>query len=189
MSYWLDLVGSYIIGAMVVVLISMLDIFIGTSSTNVVFNNIVQGNLSAAVDVIHNDFYKIGYRSSGQSIEVADSNQIKFHADIKNYGIIDTIYYYIGNASQLTSSKNPNDKLLYKELNDSTPLPSITLTNFKLTYYDSLGENISYSDLVSQSYRDKIRTIEVYLKVESQEPVDGVYQGAEWLEKITPKNL
>ena len=189
MAYWLDLVGSYIIGAMVMALVAMLNVFIGTSSNRVTFSNIEQGNLSATTDVINYDFYKIGYRVSGDAIVQADSNNIKFCSDLNNTGTVDTINYYTGDASQLASTKNPNDRLFYRVLNNETPLPSTKVTNFKLTYFDSIGTKIPYTDLSTQLNRNRIKCIEVYLKVESQEDVEGVYQGTEWQKKITPKNL
>ncbi len=189
MAYMLDLMGSYIVGAIVLLMIVGLDIYIPTSASEVVFNNMVQGNIGTAAEIINYDFYKIGYRTTGNSIVLADSDRIKFDTDISDDGNIDTVYYYPGSTSQLTSTPNPNDKPLYRQLNGDTPLSSIAITEFKLTYYDSLGAQLSYGSLNSQVQRNRIRTIKVYLRVESTEPVGKIYQAAEWDEKITPKNL
>ncbi len=188
MSYWLDLAGSYIIGGMVVLMIAMLNTHVVSSSINVTNENIAQGNLKAVKDVINSDFYKIGYWLNSQSIAQADSDKIKFYSDLDNNGIIDTVYYYPGTTSQLTSTKNPNDKPLYRKVNNNL-LTLIAATKFKLAYYDSLGRQLDYVSLSSQTQRDFIRSVQVYLKVESSEPNDNVYQGAEWLGKVTPKNL
>ncbi len=188
MAYWLDMVGSYIIGAMVLLIIVRLDLYIVSESANVTYSNIAQGNLSTAIEIVNNDFYKIGYWTSGQSIQLADSNRIKFCADLYNNGVIDTIYYYTGSTSQLSSTPNPLDKPFYRVVNDSS-LSLIDVVDFNLVYYDSLGTVINYGSLSSQTHRNAIHSIKVYLKVESNSAVDSVYQGAEWEKRITPKNL
>ena len=189
MSDWIDLVGSYIIGGLVLLMIVGLNIFVSNSSTDNLYTNIAQASISTTSNIIHNDFYKIGYRIANKRIVLADSSRIKFYSDINNEGNIDSIYYYTGPVSQLTSTPNPNDKLLYRILNNSSELSSNAIVKFKLTYFDSLGAKIPYNLLTSQSILNSIRTIQVYVLVESSAPVDGVYQAAEWQERIIPRNL
>ena len=124
MSYWLDLIGSYIMGGTVILMIVGLNVYISNSATDNLYTNIAQSNITTTSEIIHNDFYKIGYKVSGNKIVIADSNQIKFYSDIDNNGTIDSIYYYTGTASQLTSTQNPNDKLLYRVFNNSSALSS-----------------------------------------------------------------
>jgi hypothetical protein len=189
MSYWLDMIGSYIIAATVILIVVSLNFYVSSSSCENTFSIIAQQNLSTTADIINNDFYKIGYRVSSNRITLADSTRIKFYADMDDNGTVDSLYYYSGTSSSLSGTPNPNDYLLYRIYNNQPATSSMVVTGFQLTYYDSLGNKIAYTNLTNQSYLNKIKSIEVYLRVESTDPIDGVYQGSEWLKKITPKNL
>ncbi|PIW69806.1 MAG: hypothetical protein COW08_05195 [Ignavibacteriales bacterium CG12_big_fil_rev_8_21_14_0_65_30_8] len=189
MTYWLDLIGSYIIAGAIILMIGKLNIYILNSANESMSSNLRQLTVTTSADIINYDFYKIGYRITGDKIVEADEDKIKFYSDIDDNGAADTIYYYTGNVSELSSTPNPSDKLLYRILNNEAPLSSNAVTDFKLTYYDSSNTEISYGKLNSQNWRDYIKTIKIYLKVESPEPVDTAYQVVEWQKKITPKNL
>ncbi len=189
MAYWLDLIGSYIIAGTIILMIGRLNVYILDTSNDYLSTNTEQLRLSTSADIIDYDFYKIGYRITGDKIVMADSNKIKFYTDIDNNGIADTLYYYTGDTSELSSTKNPNDKLLYRILNNETAVSGNPVIDFKLTYYDSLTTQLSYSSLVNQSTRNNIRTIGVYLKIESAEPINDVYKAEEWKIEMTPRNL
>lgn len=189
MGYLIDLIGSYIIGGFVLLIIAMLNIYVDNTSTNIIFNNVAQGDLTSGVDLINNDFYKIGYRVPLHPIISADSSNISFCSDINDSGTIDTLQYYSGSTTQLTTTKNPNDMPLYRIINNQSPTIGLIVTDFKLTYYDSIGVQIPYSALITQAARDQIKSVNIYLKVESQDPVNGLYQAGEWQKTITPENL
>lgn len=189
MASWLDIIGSFIIGAVIILLLANLNLFISSSAADNLAVNIAQLNLKTTGEILENDFYKLGYRVPSDAIAEADSDKIKFFGDINNDSNIDTVYYYLGPTSEMASSQNPNDKILYRVINNETPIKANVVSNFKLTYYDSTGSAKSYGSLNSAVQRNKIKVIKIYLKIESQEPVDGAYQAAEWLRKITPKNL
>ncbi len=188
MSSWIDVVGSFITGAIIILILANLNIYISSSTANNLYTNVVQQNLITTAEVLQYDFYKIGYHANSNRIIKADSNSIKFYADINNSGKNDIIYYYLGSTAGLSGTKNPNDRVLYKSINNAAGKPEGNVTNFKLTYYDSLGNQLSYSKLQSASIRNNIRTINIYLKVESPDPIDGVYQAAEWERRIFPRN-
>ncbi len=63
------------------------------------------------------------------------------------------------------------------------------MVDFKLTYYDSLGQKIDYTLLSSQSERDKIKTLRISMKCESSDMIDGHYEAVEWEKTIKPKNI
>jgi hypothetical protein len=152
-------------------------------------NNISQSNLTSTAQVIENDLYKIGYRITGEWFVIADSTELKFFADIDNNGIKDSVRYYIGETFQLFSTFNPNDRLLYRVVNNETPKSSNVVVDFSFSYFDSLGAMLSYTSLKNASSRQKIKTITVNMYVESTEPVEGIYPGAAWKKTIIPKNL
>jgi len=182
MSAWLDVVGSFVVGGIVILILANLNFSISAAASENLYSGIVQRGLTSATDLIEYDFYKIGYRSSGDKIEIADSNEIKFNCDIDNDGISDELYYFVGDAKSFTETSNPNDFLLTREKNKEKLVASIPVVDFKLTYYDSLGQKIDYALLSSQSERDKI-------KCESADMIEDHYEAVEWEKIIKPKNI
>ncbi len=189
MSDWLDVVGSFVIGGIVILIFANLNISISVSASENLFSGIMQRGLTSATDLIEYDYYKIGYRSTGNKIEIADSNEIKFYSDIDNDGVSDELHYFVGDAKSFTETSNPNDFLLTREKNKEKPVASIAVVEFKLTYYDSLGQKIDYALLSSQSERDKIKTLRIRMKCESADMIDDHYEAVEWEKIIKPKNI
>ncbi|MBM4175510.1 MAG: hypothetical protein FJ213_04965 [Ignavibacteria bacterium] len=190
MGNLIDILTATVIGAVVILMIIGINFYIENSSRDIINSNMAQTNITELGAVIEYDFYKIGYRITGNKIVTADSTEIKFYTDMDNNGNADTLRYYIGSTSELTATPNPNDRLLYRVYNNETPKSSnLGVVNFKLTYYDSAGSQINYGSLNSQTHRNRIRSIGVYLKVESPYPIEGVYTGAEWKKIIRPKNF
>jgi len=186
----MDILTATVIGGAIILMIIGLNSYIDSSSRETYNSNMAQSNLTNFSETIESDLYKIGYRIPGDKISNADSNRIVFFTDINNDGVPDTLSYYVGPTSELINTPNPNDKLLYRILNSQVPKSSSGgVVDFKLTYYDSLGAQLTYASLVSQTIRNRIRSINVYLKIESLYPVDGIYAGAEWKKIIRPKNL
>jgi len=189
MSSWLDIVGSFIVGTFIVLIVANINMIIASSSSEILFSNIAQANISSSLDIVEQDIYKAGYRATEEKISLAKKTEIKFALDIDDNGTNESLYYYLGDKSELEATDNPNDRFLYRVVNSETPKIMSTVTDFELTYYDSTGSSLSYSSLESSSVRKRVRSIEIYLKVESAEVVDSVYQGAEWQRTISPKNL
>jgi hypothetical protein len=73
--------------------------------------------------------------------------------------------------------------------NKETPVASIPVVEFKLTYFDSLSQKIEYALLKDQINRDRIRTFRVRMKCESADMVDDKYEAVEWEKTIKPKNI
>jgi hypothetical protein len=189
MQSWLDIAGSFVIGAMILLILVNVNLFTSASAAENLFTNISQGNLVATASVIEHDLYKAGFRVSGGKIAKADSTELKFYCDIDNNGTKDSIHYYLSDPSMMSSTTNPNDKILYRIWNNESPKATNIVVDFKLVYHDSLGAIISYPSLNNASERNKIKTISASLSIQSAEPVDGFYQGAEWQKNIIPKNL
>ena len=117
---------------------------------------IVQQNLVDLVELIEYDFRKIGYckdytqiADPTKSIIHADSNSISFLTDVITSpgtygdGVVDTVTYSISDTSALNMTPNPNDVILYRRVNHQALGGSnMGVTQFKLTYYDALGDTI-----------------------------------------------
>jgi len=190
MSAWLDVIGSFVIGAIVILILANLNFSINTAASENLYSGIVQRGLTSATDLIEYDLYKIGYRSSGNKIEIADSNEIKFYSDIDNDGVSDELHYFVSDAKFLTETSNPNDFLLTRKKNKEKSVASIPVVDFKLIYYDSLGQKIDYALLSSsQTDRDRIKTLRIRMECESADMIEDHYEAIEWEKTIKPKNI
>ena len=189
MAYLLDIVGSMVIGSIVVLILLLLNLNIISSSSENRNTNIAQRDLTTAVWVMEYDLYKTGYRVAGSKIAIADSNEIKFYTDLDNDGSKDSIHYYLGNISEFSSTSNPLDRPLNRQENDNSIATAFRVVDFNIAYHDSIGNILNYSLLNNQAGRDFIKTMSVILTIESGEHIEGKYQNSRWEKKITPKNL
>jgi len=190
MSYLLDIVGSMIIAAMVVMILLAVNINTTASSSIILFTTIEQKKIMDVSELIQYDFYKIGYLIPDEKISVADSNEIKFYTDIDNNNEIDSVHYFVGNTTDLSYTSNPNDKPLYRQRNNhDSLLTEIPVVDFNLSYFYSIGNSLDYASLTSSGGRELIKSIKIKITVESDEIYDEQYRTSEWKKKISPKNL
>lgn len=177
----LDIIGSVIIGG--IVLVSLLN-----TNTNAVQNTysygadvIVQQNMAALVDTIDSDFRKIGYSSilttvlnPTKVIISADTSTIKFLSDVNNNGTIDTVYYYLG------TTNGKLNQVLYRITHDTVStavtvlFPGVSI--FYFAYYDSSGNKLSCP--VSSTV--KIAKINISLQMQTAQPYSGAYVTTNW---------
>ena len=166
-----------------------LNMQISDSSREIFQSTNNQRSAITATQVIEYDLYKTGYGVSGEKVIQADSNVVKFKTDLDNNGTIDTIYYFIGNTSAMASTSNPNDKQLFRKINNQPANLVSVITRFNLVYYDSIGNQLNYSSLSSSVQREKIRAMRAYVKTELPDALNNLYSPMEWREMIRPKNL
>lgn len=187
MPTMLDIIGSFIIGGMVLVAVITLNIDISNNAARMTYDLVVQENMVELTREVEYDFYKIGYRvPSDTAITSADSTDITFLADIDDDGTVESVRYYLGSPDELTSTPNTEDRLLYRVVNSETPKSSnMGVTAFGLKYYDESGNETS--DL------GDIQAIKVSLDVESPFPYSDTtfvaYAGQHWEEYIVPMNI
>jgi hypothetical protein len=190
MATWLDIIGSVLIGTLIIFLIMKLNYQVSTNSTEISSNGMVQSYLTTISTVMENDLYKIGYRiSSPNKLNNASLNQFSFMEDFNNDGTPDSVRYYLGDTTQARKTKNPNDKPLYRMFNGSNTLKGYFVRDCNFTYYDSSGSQISYTNLSNPDTLKKIRLVKVYIKCESPYLINNYYQSAEYSRKIKPVNL
>lgn len=153
----IDILGSTIIGGLLLFILMQMNAASTQNTYQYSGERIVQQNLVEIVSLIEYDFRKIGYCNDYTKvpdpsivIRQADSSSITFLTDVVTSsnpygdGALDTLTYYLGPASGLTSTPNPNDRILYRVVNHNTALGSnMGVTQFKLTYYDANGDKIT----------------------------------------------
>jgi hypothetical protein len=186
-----DLLGSFIIGGML--LVNLLNLQGNASSQSDLYSitRITQKNLVTTVSILENDFRKMGFGvpDPTKTIIYADSNKIIFQADIDRNKTLDTLTYYIGPVSELTSTPNPNDRYLYRVINKAKPLSAnLGITRFSMKFYDQ--------DLKPVTNVQAIKILEITISVESPFPLKNPvtnkmeYPSAFWKQtRISARNL
>lgn len=189
MSDWLDLVGSMVVGIIIILMVINLNMSANTAATQNLYSNVTQRQVVSSAEVIEHDIYKIGYRVSGDVISKADSNEIIFLSDIDNDGVNDEIRYYLADTSSLSGTYNPDDRILWRDLNSATSLTPFIVTELNFSYYDSLGQVIDYASLGNQSIRNNVKTIKVKIETQTGELINDNYETIQWEKTIRPKNI
>jgi len=192
-SYMLDILGSVAIGALVILMIFRFNQTMLNASNEKLLYNITQMNTVNASEVIEYDFYKIGFRVNSDIDDVfrkAELSELEYLTDIDNDGVMDSVLYSLSDTTALYGTENPHDKLLYRTVNGGSPQIVTSVVDFELTYRDTLGVVITpISDLSVAANRRAIRSIEVYINMESADKIEGFYQGTEWKRNLALKNV
>lgn len=200
----LDIIGSIIVGGFLMLLLWRLD----DAAVQNVYNNseelILQRNLVTSVTILENDFRRIGYckdytllRTTDAIISATDTSII-FLTDIGDNSTVDTVSYYIGPASEVTSTPNPRDRFLYRVINNETPVGvSLGITEFRLVYFDVFGDSLQTPVIIVPN-QSTISSIEINVKVEnvagyggsSSEDEKNKYSTAYWRQiRLASMNL
>jgi hypothetical protein len=195
----IDLAGSFLIGGLIMLILFRMN----SSAVENVYNNggelSLQQNLSVTASVLENDFRKIGYCADwkkipdpSKSILLADSTRVKFLTDLDLNGSgadgnVDSLYYYLGPTSELSQTANPRDRFLYRVVNNESPKGiNLGVTQFKLIYFDALGDTIDFPITVPS----EVYTIEINLTVENVAGYNEKYSSAFWRQiRLVARNL
>ena len=193
-STLMDIMGSMIIGG---ILLSI-TLRLNDSATGKTYNNSaelsLQENMATVAQIVETDFRKIGYCADwnkfpdpSKAVVYADETSIKFLTDIDLDTNMDSISYYLGSTSELLSTPNPRDRILYRVVNTETPMPSnLGVTQFRLVYFDALGDTLS-PPITSPGL---ITSVEINLTVESVAAYDTAYSSAFWRQiRLVARNL
>ena len=204
MGTLLDIFGSVVIAGMLFMMIVKLNLFSNqTSYTSDNELKLIQ-NTKTLAEIIDYDFRKIGYKYDGTAIEIADSNHLKYFADMQppgssGHGTIDEVEYTVGDTSEMSATMNKKDIVLKRTIKDPTNTlesmsgPSLGLIRIKFTYLDASQNVMTY--IHSNLYPDSIRYIKTEMWVESTEAVTDAFSDSSrysityWEFTIYPRNI
>jgi len=195
----LDVIGSFVLFGWL--LLSTIRVGTANSENMQSYGGelLVQENLVEITKLLEYDFRKIGYCKEPNNIPdptrailLADTSRLKFLTDVDLTGtgpdgVVDSIYYYLGPTSELASTTNPRDRMLYRVVNAATPKgANLGVTSFKLRYFD--GQGVAIGTPVTGANLQKIQTIQISLIVENTvaaeivetAPVNQRYSSAFW---------
>lgn len=194
MPLLLDLIGSALIGGILILQFLNMSLFMQNASYKSDNELRLQQNAKTLAEIINNDFRKIGYNYDSTAIMVADQNKIKFIGDLDapgepGNGVVDTVEYCVLDSTHATSTSNPRDIVLVRVLNntDSIAGPTLGLVNIKFTYFDSV-----FTPTASLS---KIKYIKTELWVQPTEVTNDFVTGKKdstftyWEFTIHPRNI
>lgn len=190
----LDILGSVIIGGVLMTIAFRFSDTITEKTYNNTGELTIQQNLAVAAQIIEYDFRKIGYCANWNLIPdptkallYADTSEIKFYSDIDSDGDVDSLHYYLGSPSELSSTANPRDRLLYRVLNgEPHKSANLGITQFHLVYFDALGDTL----VPPIGLNGGIVSIEINLTVESTDAYDQKYSKAFWRQiRMVSRNL
>jgi type II secretory pathway component PulJ len=175
----IDIIGSFVIAGFLFLMTMRLNQ--STTETSAAYHTQLnlQTNLTTMVSILEYDLRKIGYCRDFKKIPdptkallVADSTRIKFLCDYNNDGNLDSIYYWLGETSELSDTPNPWDRFLYKQTNNlAAEKWNFGITTFALKYYDALGDSVLFP-IVDPSI---VYSMEISVQVQAADPYDQVY--------------
>ncbi len=193
-SVLLDIIGSTIIGGILMMNLFQINNSAVENSYTGTGELIAQTNLATIVQILEFDVRKIGYCADWEKIPIpteaiisADSTGIDYLTDVDSDGIVDTMHYYLGPTSELLSTPNPRDRILYRVVNSEVPVGvNLGVTQFNLTFFDVLGNPISFPIAVP----GEIYTMQIDITVEDVSAYDEKYSTAFWRQiRLAAKNL
>jgi len=185
MATLLDVLASFGFGGVLMMLILRLTLFFSSSHQQSNFTLRTQEFCVQLGTILEYDFYKIGYGDPSKSpMQIADSNKIRFRADIDNDGSLDSVTYF----TKPLSGKNARHMELYRQVNTGKPISmNLGLRAFRFTYYDSAS--VKTADL------KKIKAVKIAFDMESDYRSvtaggsDEVYPTVHWEQFIVPKSI
>lgn len=189
MNILLDIIGSTVVGGLILLLLFQINSQSSTNSANILISTFSSRNSVDAGTLLEYDICKLGYRVSSNVITIAEEHKIEFLADLYNDGIPEKILYSLGNVNEVTGTPNPNDCPLYRKVDNSSSKIVSVVRDFNISYFDAAGIDLSYSFLNNQTNRNTIYGTRLYLKFESSDPSEGIYPFIEFKRTIVPKNL
>jgi len=190
----LDILGSTIIGGMLLVIILRLN----DAAVQNTYNNSgelsSQQNIATIVQILETDFRKIGFCKDwnkipipSRAIIIADSNKRKYLTDIEADGFVDTMYYYIGSTNEILTTPNPRDRYLYRIVNGGLPVKvNLGVTEFRLVYFDVRDDTINFPITVP----GEIHSMQINVAVENVDAYDNQYSSVFWRQiRLAAQNL
>jgi len=189
MSSMLDLLGSYVIGAIVLLTLSAVILNFQDETSDTVMNEIAQTTVADLGMQMERDLNRIGYRVSGPTkITRLTSSAISFLTDIDNNGVVDSIEYFM-------SRTQDGFQLVRRQITPGQQ-PITWSTGGAIVQFsgsDSTGNSVTNLALV-RGVTMQIATINptrnvADISIQEQMAECGSDVGAFWHKRILPPNL
>jgi hypothetical protein len=162
MSIVLDLIGSMIVRGAIMLTFLYLVINLQDALYDEAMYAAVKQKTVIPAEILTDDLRLAGYGpTTSKTFQIADTQYIKFSADVDNDSTPDVVYYHLGTAYAGT-----NHMSLYRSVSSINGGADFELArdivSLTFTYYNVLGDMIAYGNNVSG-----IKSIRVSLTIES----------------------
>jgi hypothetical protein len=177
----IDIISSAVVAGML--LLMALRLNAQANETTLIYNGsvVLQQNLVTLVTLIEHDFRQIGYCKTfskipdpSKSIRKADTSDITFWTDVYNTGNLDSVRWYVGPTTEMSSTPNSRDRKIYRVINNGTPVGwNLGVTQFKLQYFEFDGDTIKVMPVADPG---SIYMMQISLTCESPVPFAEEYR-------------
>lgn len=183
---------TFVIGGLFLISILAFNNQVANQNQEVLLNSLNQNSLANIVELLDNDFSKIGFKT-GYAVPFSkiESTNIIFQADVfdnDNFGSTD-IQWLFDTTDPVTSSSNPNDFFLKRtgpiDTDEYTTI-SFPVVHFEITYLTANG--------IVTSDKSAVKKVEVEIIVETTEPYsinknNVQYSRSIWKRIFVPNNI
>lgn len=189
MAVILDMIGAVVLmGTLMVSILGInINLTMENAKTTVEFHS--QTEIIQLGRIIEFDLNKIGYDVTGvRKIVTADTARLKFKTNLWDVaGKVDSVEYILGGF--VSYSSNPRDRVLTRYENTTGVLINYSITNFRLSYYNE--GNVQLATPITGANLDSIRSIKIYLTLESPTPLgdDSTFASGYYSKLVYPRNL
>lgn len=197
------IVTSYIIAGIIFIAIGVMNMRVSNSNVELTMTQLTRERVAAVTDMLYDDIPNIGYQLNSIAADVfvtADTSKIQFYRKIDRFtsGSPELITWELTD-NPVTSTDNPDDRILIRVADSDTTEIMLGVTNFRLWYFDEHGLSLKPEDNehmptpVSPSDYSKIKQIYVALELQSAEKImsggDGRYIRSVWEKRFSPGNI
>ncbi|HIG18845.1 MAG TPA: hypothetical protein EYQ31_16980, partial [Candidatus Handelsmanbacteria bacterium] len=102
MAVWLDIIGSFLFGSLLVLNVLRLNGDMTDQSYRTILEYTAQSGALSVALIVDEDSRKAGYGVTGAAITIADTADIEFLSDLGADGSVDTLRYYLGDLVTTT---------------------------------------------------------------------------------------
>ncbi len=182
MNTMLDILGATIIGGLIFLLITNLNIYSSKTKFQSDTELTLQQNAKTLANLIESDLRKVGYNYTGNPLIDAEPTKFSFYADIDSNGTADSLTLTASDSTMLPETQNPSDRIYYRIVDgDTLKGAPLGLTKLIFLYKNAMG-NITTS-------LDSIKYIEAEVWLESTTKIDTSYAKTYWEVTVNPRNL
>ncbi len=192
MSVMLDIIGSVIIGAYVLLMGIRLNSNIGDHVQASMVTLSLQESLVDAIRTMESDFRKIGYGTLDPrtALEVTEPDHIRFKSDLNRDGFIEHIDWAL---VKTVDASGDTAMVLNRQVSGEPPMMVLSdVTSFRLDYLTETG------DPADTTVKGQIMEIQTALKIRSPYKVADAVKGSDdpkevegfWRQtRLTSRNL